>query len=375
MNAWSAEDIKAGDVILAIRNHDVYIHGGGVSNTLLMAEKFNSEKGAIDCLKGSWALTKRECLNDLKSYEYVGNGDNVYAEYVERIELAKKLDKLSVWSHTHYGRYFTYADRSLNITDKAQAEALKAHLAKIKTELKKVRNYIQEHYYALYVGTLREWKHINILDTTGFTGRIYASGNAFTEAGITAGTILNIYTSNGQFEEHFNIVARVKSATKKMLTLTFANGLTGTLKAGKNLELTIDGSRMHFACVYVAGCGTEKQMQQYIDALAADKDNALNAISLYQNFFLSKDTFMQRCVFDYVARSTKINHDHRWLLGLSEYWRKGNLWDDYNVARINEILAVTQEVMDDAMSNLDRLNASVSEGYKLINKVYALEEN
>ena len=375
MNAWSVENTQTGDVILAIRKRDEYIHGGGVSNTLLMAEKFDSTRNAIDCLKGSWAITKSESLDDLKSYKYVGNGEDVYAEYAERIELAKKLDKLSAWSHTHYGHHFTYTDRSLNITDKNQAEALKAHLAKIKTELKKVRNYIQEHYYALYVGTLREWKRTNILDTTGFTGRIYASGNAFTEVGITAGTILNIHTSNGRFDEQFNIVARVKSATKKMLTLTFANGLTGTLKAGRKLELTIDGAKMHFARVYVAGRGTEKQMLQYIDALAADKDNALNAISLYQNFFLSKDTFMQMRVFDYVSRSTKIKHDHRWLLGLSEYWRKGNLWDDYNVARINEILAVTQEVMDDVMANLDRLNASVSEGHKLINKVYQLEEN
>lgn len=368
MNAWSIENTQTGDVILAIRKRDEYIHGGGVSNTLLMAEKFDSKRNAIDCIKGSWAITRRESLDDLKSYEYVGNGGDVYAEYAERIELAKKLDRLSAWSHTRYGSYFTYGDRTLNITDKNQAEALKRHLAKIKTELKKVRNYIWEHYYALYVGTLREWKSENMLDTSGFTGRIWDGSNAFTDAEISAGTILNIHTSNSQFGERFNVVARVKSVNKKTLNLAFANGFTGTLKASRNLELTIDGTKMHFARAYVAGRGTEKQMVQYINTLAVDKNNAYKAISLYRDFFLKEDTYAQEVIFQYVARSTKINDNHRWLLGNYGSWKKGDLWDNYSITRIDEILTVSKEVMDDVMANLDRLNASVSEGYKLINK-------
>lgn len=375
MNAWSIENTQTGDVILAIRKRDEYIHGGGVSNTLLMAEKFDSKRNAIDCIKGSWAITRRESLDDLKSYECVGNGDDVYAEYAERIELAKKLDKLSAWSHTRYGSYFTYGDRTLNITDKNQAEALKRHLAKIKTELKKVRNYIWEHYYALYVGTLREWKSENMLDISGFTGRIWDGSNAFTDAEISAGTILNIHTSNSQFGERFNVVARVKSVNKKTLNLAFANGFTGTLKAGRNLELTIDGTKMYFARAYVAGRGTEKQMVQYINTLAVDKNNAYKAISLYRDFFLKEDTYAQKVIFQYVARSTKINDNHRWLLGNYASWKKGDLWDNYSITRIDDILAVSKEVMDEVMANLDRLNASVSEGYKLINKVYQLEEN
>ena len=59
MNAWSIENTQTGDVILAIRKRDEYIHGGGVSNTLLMAEKFDSKRNAIDCIKGSWAITRR----------------------------------------------------------------------------------------------------------------------------------------------------------------------------------------------------------------------------------------------------------------------------------------------------------------------------
>lgn len=361
MNAWSIENTQTGDVILAIRKRDEYIHGGGVSNTLLMAEKFDSKRNAIDCIKGSWAITRRESLDDLKSYECVGNGDDVYAEYAERIELAKKLDKLSAWSHTRYGSYFTYGDRTLNITDKNQAEALKRHLAKIKTELKKVRNYIWEHYYALYVGTLREWKSENMLDISGFTGRIWDGSNAFTDAEISAGTILNIHTSNSQFGERFNVVARVKSVNKKTLNLAFANGFTGTLKAGRNLELTIDGTKMHFARAYVAGRGTEKQMVQYINTLAVDKNNAYKAISLYRDFFLKEDTYAQKVIFQYVARSTKINDNHRWLLGNYASWKKGDLWDNYSITRIDDILAVSKEVMDEVMANLDRLNASVSE--------------
>lgn len=115
-------------------------------------------------------------------------------------------------------------------------------------------------------------------------------------------------------------------------------------------------------------------MAQYVNAIAVDKNNAYRAISLYRDFFLKEDTYAQKVVFQYVARSTKIDDNHRWLLGNYGSWKKGDLWDNYSITRIDDILTVSKEVMDDVMANLDRLNASVSEGYALINKVYRLEE-
>lgn len=366
------EELRAGDVVLSTRERH-WVDSNMCLNDISIVSSVGIKRGIANCSK-STNVYKFLSLDNLKNWEIVGDTEEVYDTYNSRIELAKKLSNLSLWKQTYHGdRHVNKSELTcIDFTDKEQAVKLQRELSLIKTELKKVCNYIQEHYYALYVGTLREWVTKSALAESNLTGKLLAKDVKAQGAKNLVGTILNIKTAgNILANESSTVIGCVTSVTSKNINMTLTNGLEASLSIGYSWVLTIDGVKMRYARVYVAGEGSLANACKYEQALEKTRADIDKAKALYTEYFLNEDSMLGRIIARYFKfRLTREGYTaSSWI---NEEGSSADLQTLYKDTAIADILAESCTAVDTLMGELKRLRAEADEADQLIQEVYQL---
>lgn len=366
------EELRAGDVVLSTRERH-WVDSNMCLNDISIVSSVGIKRGIANCSK-STNVYKFLSLDSLKNWEIVGDTEEVYDTYNSRIELAKKLSNLSLWKQTYHGdRHVNKSELTcIDFTDKEQAVKLQRELSLIKTELKKVCNYIQEHYYALYVGTLREWVTKNTLTESNLDGKLLAKDVKAQGAKNLVGTILNIKTAGSILaNESSTVVGCVTSVTSKNINMTLTNGLEASLSIGYSWALTIDGVKMRYARVYVAGEGSLADARKYERALEKTRADIDKAKALYTEYFLNEGSMLGRIIARYFKfRLTREGYTaSSWL---NEEGSSADLQTLYKETAITDILAESRTAVDTLMGELKRLRVEANEADQLIQEVYQL---
>lgn len=368
------EELRAGDVVLSTRERH-WVDSNMCLNDISVVSSVGIKRGIANCSK-STNIYKFLSLTSLKNWEIVGDTDEVYDTYNSRIELAKKLSNLSLWKQTYHGdRHVNKSELAcIDFTDKEQAVKLQRELSLIKTELKKVCNYIQEHYYALYVGTLREWVTDSTLAESNLAGKLLAKDVKEQGAKNLVGTILNIKTAGSILaNESSTVIGRVTSITSKNINMTLTNGLEASLSIGYSWALTIDGVKMRYARVYVAGEGSLTDALKYEQVLEKTREDIDKAKALYTEYFLNEDSMLG----DIVARYFKFRLTREGYTASSWINEEGSSADLQTVHKgtaIADILTESRTAVDTLMGELKRLRAEADEADQLIQEVYQLSD-
>ena len=368
------EELRAGDVVLSTRERH-WIDSNKCLDDISVVSSVGIKRGIADCSK-STNIYKFLSLNSLKNWEIVGDTEEVYDTYNSRIELAKKLSNLSLWKQTYHGdRHVNKSELTcIDFTDKEQAVKLQRELSLIKTELKKVCNYIQEHYYALYVGTLREWVTDSTLAESNLAGKLLAKDVKEQGAKNLVGTILNIKTAGSILaNESSTVIGCVTSVTSKSINLTLTNGLEASLSIGYSWVLTIDGVKMRYARVYVAGEGSLTDALKYEQALEKTREDITKATALYSEYFLNEDSMLGHIIARYFKfRLTREGYTaSSWI---NEEGSSADLQTVHKDTSITDILAESRTAVDTLMGELKRLRAEADEADQLIQEVYQLSD-
>lgn len=362
------EELRAGDVVLSTRERH-WVDSNMCLNDISIVSSVGIKRGIANCSK-STNVYKFLSLDSLKNWEIVGDTEEVYDTYNSRIELAKKLSNLSLWKQTYHGdRHVNKSELTcIDFTDKEQAVKLQRELSLIKTELKKVYNYIQEHYYALYVGTLREWVTKSTLTESNLDGKLLAKDVKAQGAKNLVGAILNIKTAGSILaNESSTVVGCVTSVTSKNINMTLTNGLEASLSIGYSWVLTIDGVKMRYARVYVAGEGSLADARKYERALEKTRADIDKAKALYTEYFLNEDSMLARY---FKFRLTREGYTaSSWL---NEEGSSADLQTLYKETAITDILAESRTAVDTLMGELKRLRVEANEADQLIQEVYQL---
>lgn len=366
------EELRAGDVVLSTRERH-WVDSNMCLNDISIVSSVGIKRGIANCSK-STNVYKFLSLDSLKNWEIVGDTEEVYDTYNSRIELAKKLSNLSLWKQTYHGdRHVNKSELTcIDFTDKEQAVKLQRELSLIKTELKKVCNYIQEHYYALYVGTLREWVTKSTLTESNLDGKLLAKDVKAQGAKNLVGTILNIKTAGSILaNESSTVVGCVTSVTSKNINMTLTNGLEVSLSIGYSWVLTIDGVKMRYARVYVAGEGSLADARKYERALEKTRADIDKAKALYTEYFLNEGSMLGRIIARYFKfRLTREGYTaSSWL---NEEGSSADLQTLYKETAITDILAESRTAVDTLMGELKRLRVEANEADQLIQEVYQL---
>ena len=366
------EELRAGDVVLSTRERH-WVDSNMCLNDISIVSSVGIKRGIANCSK-STNVYKFLSLDSLKNWEIVGDTEEVYDTYNSRIELAKKLSNLSLWKQTYHGdRHVNKSELTcIDFTDKEQAVTLQRELGLIKTELKKVYNYIQEHYYALYVGTLREWVTDSTLTESNLTGKLLAKDVKEQGAKNLVGTILNIKTAGSILaNESSTVIGCVTSVTSKSINMTLTNGLEASLSIGYSWVLTIDGVKMRYARVYVAGEGSLADARKYEQALEKTRADIDKAKALYTEYFLNEDSMLGHIIARYFKfRLTREGYTaSSWL---NEEGSSADLQALYKETAIADILTESRTAVDTLMGELKRLRAEANEADQLIQEVYQL---
>lgn len=366
------EELRAGDVVLSTRERH-WVDSNMCLNDISIVSSVGIKRGIANCSKTT-NIYKFLSLNSLKNWEIVGDTEEVYDTYNSRIELAKKLSNLSLWKQTYHGdRHVNKSELTcIDFTNKEQAVKLQRELSLIKTELKKVYNYIQEHYYALYVGTLREWVTKNTLTESNQAGKLLAKGVKEQGAKNLVGTILNIKTAGSILaNEASTVIGCITSVTSKNINMTLTNGLEASLSIGYSWVLTIDGVKMRYARVYVAGEGSLTDARKYEQALEKTRADIDKAKALYTEYFLNEDSMLGRIIARYFKfRLTREGYTaSSWL---NEEGSSADLQTLYKETAITDILAESRTAVDTLMGELKRLRVEANEADQLIQEVYQL---
>ena len=368
------EELRAGDVVLSTRERH-WVDSNMCLNDISVVSSVGIKRGIANCSK-STNIYKFLSLNSLKNWEIVGDTEEVYDTYNSRIELAKKLSNLSLWKQTYHGDRHVNKSKltCIDFTDKEQAVKLQRELTLIKTELKKVCNYIQEHYYALYVGTLREWVTDSTLTESNLAGKLLAKDVKEQGAKNLVGTILNIKTAGSILaNESSTVIGCVTSVTSKSINLTLTNGLEASLSIGYSWALTIDGVKMRYARVYIAGEGSLTDALKYEQALEKTREDIDKAKALYTEYFLNEDSMLG----DIVARYFKFRLTREGYTASSWINEEGSSADLQTVHKdtaITDILAESRTAVDTLMGELKRFRAEADEADQLIQEVYQLSD-
>lgn len=369
------EELRAGDVVLSTRERH-WIDSNKCLNDISVVSSVGIKRGIAHCSK-STNIYKFLSLTSLKNWEIVGDTEEVYDTYNSRIELAKKLSNLSLWKQTYHGdRHVNKSELTcIDFTDKEQAVKLQRELSLIKTELKKVCNYIQEHYYALYVGTLREWVTDSTLAESNLAGKLLAKDVKEQGAKNLVGTILNIKTAGSILaNESSTVIGCVTSVTSKSINLTLTNGLEASLSIGYSWALTIDGVKMRYARVYIAGEGSLTDALKYEQALEKTREDIDKAKALYTEYFLNEDSMLG----DIVARYFKFRLTREGYTASSWINEEGSSADLQTLHKdtaIADILTESRTAVDTLMGELKRLRAEADEADQLIQEVYQLGDS
>lgn len=368
------EELRAGDVVLSTRERH-WVDSNMCLNDISVVSSVGIKRGIANCSKTT-NIYKFLSLDSLKNWEIVGDTEEVYDTYNSRIELAKKLSNLSLWKQTYHGdRHVNKSELTcIDFTDKEQAVKLQRELSLIKTELKKVCNYIQEHYYALYVGTLREWVTKSTLKESNLAGKLLAKDVKEQGAKNLVGTILNIKTAGSILtNEASTVIGCVTSVTSKSINLTLANGLEASLSIGYSWVLTIDGVKMRYARVYVAGEGSLTDALKYEQALEKTREDITKATALYSECFLNEDSMLGHIIARYFKfRLTREGYTaSSWI---NEEGSSADLQTVHKDTAITDILAESRTAVDTLMGELKRLRAEADEADQLIQEVYQLSD-
>lgn len=366
------EELRAGDVVLSTRERH-WVDSNMCLNDISIVSSVGIKRGIANCSK-STNVYKFLSLDSLKNWEIVGDTEEVYDTYNSRIELAKKLSNLSLWKQTYHGdRHVNKSELTcIDFTDKEQAVKLQRELGLIKTELKKVYNYIQEHYYALYVGTLREWVTKNTLTESNLTGKLLAKVVKAQGAKNLVGTILNIKTAGSILaNKSSTVIGCVTSVTSKNINMTLTNGLEASLSIGYSWVLTIDGVKMRYARVYVAGEGSLTDARKYEQALEKTRADIDKAKALYTEYFLNEDSMLGRIIARYFKfRLTREGYTaSSWI---NEEGSSADLQTLHKDTAITDILTESRTAVDTLMGELKRLRVEANEADQLIQEVYQL---
>lgn len=366
------EELRAGDVVLSTRERH-WVDSNMCLNDISIVSSVGIKRGIANCSK-STNVYKFLSLNSLKNWEIVGDTEEAYDTYNSRIELAKKLSNLSLWKQTYHGdRHVNKSELTcIDFTDKEQAVKLQRELSLIKTELKKVYNYIQEHYYALYVGILREWVTDSTLAESNLTGKLLAKDIKEQGAKNLVGTILNIKTAGSLLaNESSTVIGCVTSVTSKSINMTLTNGLEASLSIGYSWVLTIDGVKMRYARVYVAGEGSLADARKYEQALEKTREDISKAKALYIDYFLNEDSMLGRIIARYFKfRLTREGYTaSSWI---NEEGSSADLQTLYKDTAIADILTESRTAVDTLMGELKRLRVEANEADQLIQEVYQL---
>ena len=369
------EELRAGDVVLSTRERH-WVDSNMCLNDISVVSSVGIKRGIANCSK-STNIYKFLSLNSLKNWEIVGDTDEVYDTYNSRIELAKKLSNLSLWKQTYHGdRHVNKSELTcIDFTDKEQAVKLQRELSLIKTELKKVCNYIQEHYYALYVGTLREWVTDSTLTESNLAGKLLAKDVKEQGAKNLVGTILNIKTAGSILaNESSTVIGCVTSVTSKSINLTLTNGLEASLSIGYSWALTIDGVKMRYARVYVAGEGSLTDALKYEQVLEKTREDIDKAKALYTEYFLNENSMLGHIIARYFKfRLTREGYTaSSWI---NEEGSSADLQTVHKDTAITDILAESRTAVDALMGELKRLRAEADEADQLIQEVYQLGDS
>lgn len=368
------EELRAGDVVLSTRERH-WVDSNMCLNDISVVSSVGIKRGIANCSK-STNIYKFLSLNSLKNWEIVGDTEEVYDTYNSRIKLAKKLSNLSLWKQTYHGdRHVNKSELTcIDFTDKEQAVKLQRELSLIKTELKKVCNYIQEHYYALYVGTLREWVTDSTLTESNLAGKLLAKDVKEQGAKNLVGTILNIKTAGSILaNEASTVIGRVTSITSKNINMTLTNGLEASLFIGYSWALTIDGVKMRYARVYIAGEGSLTDALKYEQALEKTREDIDKAKALYTEYFLNENSMLGHIIARYFKfRLTREGYTaSSWI---NEEGSSADLQTLHKDTAITDILAESRTAVDTLMGELKRLRAEADEADQLIQEVYQLSD-
>lgn len=368
------EELRVGDVVLSTRERH-WVDSNMCLNDISVVSSVGIKRGIANCSK-STNIYKFLSLNSVKNWEIVGDTDEVYDTYNSRIELAKKLSNLSLWKQTYHGdRHVNKSELTcIDFTDKEQAVKLQRELSLIKTELKKVCNYIQEHYYALYVGTLREWVTDSTLAESNLAGKLLAKDVKEQGAKNLVGTILNIKTAGSILaNESSTVIGRVTSITSKNINMTLTNGLEASLSIGYSWALTIDGVKMRYARVYVAGEGSLTDALKYEQVLEKTREDIDKAKALYTEYFLNENSTLGHIIARYFKfRLTREGYTaSSWI---NEEGSSADLQTLHKDTAIADILTESRTAVDTLMGELKRLRAEADEADQLIQEVYQLSD-
>lgn len=368
------EELRAGDVVLSTRERH-WVDSNMCLNDISVVSSVGIKRGIADCSK-STNIYKFLSLNSLKNWEIVGDTEEVYDTYNSRIELAKKLSNLSLWKQTYHGDHHVNKSEltCIDFTDKEQAVKLQRELTLIKTELKKVCNYIQEHYYALYVGTLREWVTDSTLTESNLAGKLLAKDVKEQGAKNLVGTILNIKTAGSILaNESSTVIGRVTSITSKNINMTLTNGLEASLSIGYSWALTIDGVKMRYARVYIAGEGSLTDALKYEQVLEKTREDIDKAKALYTEYFLNENSMLGHIIARYFKfRLTREGYTaSSWI---NEEGSSADLQTVHKDTAITDILAESRTAVDTLMGELKRFRAEADEADQLIQEVYQLSD-
>ena len=366
------EELRAGDVVLSTRERH-WVDSNMCLNDISVVSSVGIKRGIANCSKTT-NIYKFLSLNSLKNWEIVGDTEEVYDTYNSRIELAKKLSNLSLWKQTYHGdRHVNKSELTcIDFTDREQAVKLQRELSLIKTELKKVCNYIQERYYALYVGTLREWVTDSTLAESNQAGKLLAKDVKEQGAKNLVGTILNIKTAGSILaNESSTIIGCVTSVTSKSINMTLTNGLEASLSIGYSWVLAIDGVKMRYARVYIAGEGSLADACKYEQALEKTRADIDKAKALYTEYFLNEDSMLGHIIARYFKfRLTREGYTaSSWI---NEEGSSADLQTLHKDTAITDILTESRTALDTLMGELKRLRVEANEADQLIQEVYQL---
>ena len=366
------EELRAGDVVLSTRERH-WVDSNMCLNDISVVSSVGIKRGIANCSKTT-NIYKFLSLNSLKNWEIVGDTEEVYDTYNSRIELAKKLSNLSLWKQTYHGdRHVNKSELTcIDFTNKEQAVKLQRELSLIKTELKKVCNYIQERYYALYVGTLREWVTDSTLTESNLAGKLLAKDVKEQGAKNLVGTILNIKTAGSILaNESSTVIGCVTSVTSKSINMTLTNGLEASLSIGYSWALTIDGVKMRYARVYIAGEGSLTDALKYEQALEKTREDINKAKALHTEYFLNENSMLGHIIARYFKfRLTREGYTaSSWI---SEEGSSADLQTLHKDTAIADILTESRTAVDTLMGELKRLRAEADEADQLIQEVYQL---
>ena len=366
------EELRAGDVVLSTRERH-WVDSNMCLNDISVVSSVGIKRGIANCSKTT-NIYKFLSLNSLKNWEIVGDTEEVYDTYNSRIELAKKLSNLSLWKQTYHGdRHVNKSELTcIDFTNKEQAVKLQRELSLIKTELKKVCNYIQERYYALYVGTLREWVTDSTLTESNLAGKLLAKDVKEQGAKNLVGTILNIKTAGSILaNESSTVIGCVTSVTSKSINMTLTNGLEASLSIGYSWALTIDGVKMRYARVYIAGEGSLTDALKYEQALEKTREDINKAKALHTEYFLNENSMLGHIIARYFKfRLTREGYTaSSWI---NEEGSSADLQTLHKDTAITDILTESRTAVDTLMGELKRLRAEADEADQLIQEVYQL---